>query len=110
MNKDNEQKNGIGVKRIAITYRILDEHNNDITPEDVSNEVITSLGVNDVSRNDYFRLTYTICNIFNRIGEEILIRHLFPRNPHKVPKELCGNDPDKFAYFVREYFVGRSKF
>ena len=98
------------MKKIAISYRILDECDNDITPSDVSNEVITRLGVDELSNKDYFGLTWTLCQIFSHIGDRILIRHLFPRNPRKVPKALRGNDPDRFSYIVQEYFVGRSKF
>lgn len=96
-------------KKIVFVYKILDENNNDITPEKADNKITTHLGVDSVTDSDCFGLTRTLISVFNRIGENVLIRHLFPRNPHKVPKELCGNDPDKFAYFVQEYWVGRNK-
>lgn len=98
------------MKKIAITYRILDEKDNDITPPDVSNEVITRLGVDELSEKDYFGLTYTLRRIFNRIGDKVLIRHLFPQNPRKGLEGLHSSDPGKFSNIVQEYTVGRSKF
>lgn len=96
-------------KRLVFMYKILDENDNDVTPARADNEVITNLGVREITDKDCFGLTRSLVSILDRIGENVLIRHLFPRNPHKVPKELCGNDPDKFAYFVQEYWVGRNK-
>lgn len=98
------------MKRIAISYRILDEQGNDITPVGVPNEIITKLAVDELGNDDHYGFIYTLCNIFNRIGDKILIRHLFPRSPRQVPRELCGSDPDRFSYSVQEYLVGRSKF
>lgn len=96
-------------KKIVFEYRILDENDNDVTPANARNEVTTNLRVNEVSDSDCFGLTKSLESILNRIGENVLIRHLFPLNPHKVPKELCNSDPDKFSYFVQEYWVGRSE-
>ncbi len=96
-------------KKLVFMYKIVDENDNDITPEKARNKVTTNLGIENASLSDCFGLTRTLETILNRIGENVLIRHLFPRNPRKVPRELCGNDPDKFAYFVQEYWVGRSK-
>jgi hypothetical protein len=97
------------VKRLVFMYKILDENDNDVTPITAHNEVTTNLGVDNVTDSDCFGLTRSLVSILNRIGENVLIRHLFPRNPHKVPKELCSSDPGKFAYFVQEYWVGRNE-
>lgn len=98
-------------KKIIVAFKIVDENGNDITPENVMNSVETDLcdGV-DVTYMDCTNITRVLSTIFNRIGEKTLIRHLFPRNPRKVPTELCNNDPDKFSYFVAEYRWSHTKF
>lgn len=98
-------------KKIIFAFKIEDENGNDITPESACNSVETSLGGEvEITDRDCASVLLTLSSIFNRIGEKSLIRHLFPRSPHKVPKELCSNDPDKFSYFVEEYRWSRTKF
>lgn len=105
---ENAQKRG---KKLIIAFKIEDENGNDITPDNAVNSVETGLSSDvEIKLRDYTNIAQVISSIFNRIGEKILIRHLFPRYPHKVPTELCSNDPDKFSYFVEEYYWTHTKF
>lgn len=110
LGQNNPKNVCVMAKTIIIMYKIVDENNNDITPKTAANEISATLGVNEITKEDCVGITMTLTAIFRRIGGNSLIRHLFPRNPHKVPMELCNNDPDRFSYFVQECWVGRSEY
>lgn len=86
--------------RLIIAFRIEDEKGNDITPN-VSNSIITSLG-EDVNIDDYEAtgIRLALRGFLFSVTRLSSVRHLFPLNPRKVPKTLCGNDPDKYRWLV----------